>query len=224
MTVKIEIQRGSAVPLSRRHPKFLGQGMLKGMEVVLDHWFKSFGPKLENFSQTAGIFTTEYPEERLKLAEAYRNLPILLYDDETGQELCTSCLQCEKICPPQVIHITQTKDPSTGKLVLAAAEFIIEYDACMGCGLCAEVCPFDSIKMDHHYELSTADHASLTMHKADLLRPVSYYQSLAPTFWEQTKENAYKKLQNTVKRRSGLLGIAPSMVGKVQPPETKPAE
>jgi formate hydrogenlyase subunit 6/NADH:ubiquinone oxidoreductase subunit I len=187
--------------------------MLKGLRVIWRHWGRSWLKKLEKMSDTDGIFTVQYPEEQLVLPEASRNMPILLYDDETGHELCTSCFQCERICPPQVIHMTQAKDPNTGKPVPAVVEFIIEYDACMGCGLCAEVCPFDSIKMDHAFELSTHDHPSMTVHKKDLMRPVSYYQSIAPTMWEEAKSNAYKKLEGSKKRRTGNIGISPTFKG-----------
>jgi NADH-quinone oxidoreductase subunit I/electron transport complex protein RnfC len=157
----------------------------------------------------------EYPDERLKLPEAYRNMPILLYDEQTGHELCTSCFQCQRICPPQVIHMTQMKDPTTGKAVPAVAEFVIEYDACMSCGFCAEVCPFDAIKMDQVYELSTDDHASLTVHKEALNRPISYYQSIAPGMWAEVEASAYKKLQGNMKRRTGLIGVAPQLVEQI---------
>ncbi len=220
----IQFERGKVVVIDRGARKLrVGQGMLKGMAVVWHHWLKSF-QKLDNFSKTAGVFTVEYPDERIKLPEAYRNMPILLYDDETGQELCTACFQCQRVCPPQVIHINQARNPETGKAIPAAAEFIIEYDACMSCGFCAEVCPFDSIKMDHEFELSTEDHAELTMNKAQLSRPVSYYERIAPTFWAEVKASAYKKLQNSVKRRVDLIGIAPQMVEKVKAMRAAAAE
>ncbi|NJK81007.1 MAG: 4Fe-4S binding protein [Chloroflexaceae bacterium] len=209
------IERGSVVTVQRRRTRTPGAGLLKGLGVVFHHWHKSF-EKLDDYEKTAGTFTTEYPEERLPLPEAYRNMPILLYDDATGHELCTSCFQCQRICPPQVIHMTQAKDPQTGKAIPAVAEFIIEYDACMSCGFCAEVCPFDAIKMDHHFELSTADHTTLTVHKEGLLRPVSYYQAIAPTFWAEAQESAYKKLQGNIKRRPALVGIAPQVVEKIR--------
>ncbi len=210
-----QITRGRAVVVERRRPKAAGWSLLQGLGVVVDHWRKSFR-KLEDPTQIAGTFTTEYPEERLPLPEAYRNMPILLFDDATGHELCTSCFQCQRICPPQVIHMTQAKDPETGKPVPAVSEFIIEYDACMSCGFCAEVCPFDAIKMDHNFELSTADHSSLTVHKAGLLRPVSYYQSIAPTFWAEAEASAYKKLEANKKRRPASIGIAPQMIEQVK--------
>lgn len=193
-----------------------GQGLAKGMFTVLRHFAKSFTTTIDEKNDQEGMFTVEYPEERMELPEAYRNMPILLYDDATGQELCTSCFQCERICPPKVIHITQAKDPNTGKPVPAAEEFIIEYDSCMSCGYCHEICPFDAIKMDHHYELSTPDHLSLEVRKAALDRPISYYETIAPNLWAEVQANAMKKLQNNIKRRPGTIGMAPHMIGKVQ--------
>ena len=34
----------------------------------------------------------------------------------------------------------------------------------MSCGFCAEICPFDAIKMDHVYELSTDDGTRYALH------------------------------------------------------------
>nr|MCU0495280.1 4Fe-4S dicluster domain-containing protein [Chloroflexaceae bacterium] len=212
----MSIQRGKVVVVERGERRVrAGQGLLKGLGVVWKHWAGSF-KRPEKISDTSGTFTVEYPEEKRKLPEAYRNMPILLYDDANGQELCTSCFQCQRICPPQVIHMTQAKDPTTGKAVPAVAEFLIEYDACMSCGFCAEVCPFDAIKMDHEYELSTAEHPKLTVNKEGLNRPISYYQGIAPGMWDEVKESAYKKLQGNMKRRSGLIGVAPQMVERVR--------
>ena len=184
-----------------------GQGMTKGLGIVFRKFRKAlFGKPNSDRADTEGQFNVQYPEERLVLPEAYRNMPILLYDDATGHELCTSCFQCERICPPQVIHITQAKDPATGKPVPAAANFVLEYDTCMSCGYCAEVCPFDAIKMDHDFELSTGNHPELDVNYDRLLRPISYYEAIAPTMWSDVKEQAMKKLQNNIKRRPGAIG------------------
>ena len=214
--MSIQIERGQVVEVARgaQRPRLPGMAMVDSMVVVWKHWVESFR-KNRDFSDIHGTFTQEYPEEAVKLPEAYRNMPILLYDDETGHELCTSCYQCARICPPQVIHMTQAKDPVTGKAVPAVAEFIIEYDACMSCGFCAEVCPFDSIKMDHVFELSTADHPSLTVTKHDLGRPISYYVGIAPTLWAEVKDSALKKLQGSIKRRPDVIGIAPHLTEKL---------
>lgn len=208
----IEFERGQAYTVDRGTTRLrTGSGLLQGLDVVIRHFRDALTKKLDNPSQTSGVFTQQYPEEPARLPEAFRNFPILLYEDESGQELCTSCFQCERICPPQVIHMTQAHDPATGKAVPAVTEFLIEYDACMSCGLCAEVCPFDAIKMDHEFELSTDVHGGLTWNKEQLNRPVSYYEQLAPTFWAEVRDGALKKLQGTVKRRSGLIGVAPQV-------------
>lgn len=195
-------------------PRF-GQGLARGMATVMRHFAKSFTNVIDDKNEQDGMFTVEYPEVRMELPEAARNMPILLYEDSTGQELCTACFQCERICPPKVIHITQAKDPATGKPVPAAEEFVIEYDSCMSCGFCHEICPFDAIKMDHDYELSTPDHLSMDVRKAHLNRSISYYQSIAPNLWAEVQANALKKLQNNIKRRPGTIGVAPNMVGRV---------
>jgi NADH-quinone oxidoreductase subunit I len=223
----VEFARGKSYVIDRGKSKVrAGQGMLAGLDVVIKHFVGAFGKKIETANETTGVFTVQYPEERLALPEAFRNFPILLYDDATGHELCTSCFQCQRICPPQVIHMTQATDPTTGKPVPAVSEFMIEYDACMSCGLCAEVCPFDAIKMDHDYELATSDHPSMTVDKVGLNRPVSYYEAIAPSFWAEVKDGAYKKLQGNMKRRSGTIGIAPQVADKVKkaaPAAARPA-
>ncbi len=212
---EIEISRGRVIEVQRDDSRVRrGGGLLRGMAVIWKHWKESFRLN-RSYSQIHGTFTIQYPEEKPRIPEAYRNMPILLYDDETGHELCTSCFQCERICPPQVIHMTQAKDPATGKPVPAVAEFIIEYDACMSCGFCAEVCPFDAIKMDHAFELSTDDHAQLTVHKAQLNRPISYYASIAPTMWAEVRESALKKLQGNIRRRPDVIGIAPHLTERI---------
>jgi hypothetical protein len=38
-----------------------------------------------------GIFTVQYPQERLPLPERFRGFPFLVYDDETGKLRCTAC-------------------------------------------------------------------------------------------------------------------------------------
>jgi NADH-quinone oxidoreductase subunit I/electron transport complex protein RnfC len=212
----MDIQRGNVLVVDRRRGKLrAGQGLLQGMLVVWKHWAGSFH-KNENFSQIHGTFTVEYPDERLTLPQTYRNMPVLLFDAESGHELCTSCYQCQRICPPQVIHMTQARDEATGKAVPAVAEFVIEYDACMSCGFCAEVCPFDAIKMDHNFELATSEHAGLTIFKEQLNRPTSYYAGIAPDLWAEVQAGALKKLQGNIKRRPGVLGMAPQLTEKIR--------
>src|SRR3954466_13152092 len=75
-----EFSRGKAYVVDRGKPKLRsGQGMLAGLDVVIKHFVGAFGKKIENGSQTTGVFTVQYPEERLELPEAFRNFPILLF-------------------------------------------------------------------------------------------------------------------------------------------------
>jgi NADH-quinone oxidoreductase subunit I len=51
----------------------------------------------------------------------------------------------------------------------------------MNCGLCAEFCPFDAIKMDHDYELASYDRTTAHIHdKERLSKPISYWREIAP--------------------------------------------
>ena len=95
-------------------------------------------------------------------AEAARNFPFLVYDGDDWQKglRCVACLICEKECPPQCIYIvkdTVRKPDDTGKLQFQPKVFDIDTSVCMSCQICVEVCPFDAIKMDVEYELSTGD-------------------------------------------------------------------
>jgi NADH-quinone oxidoreductase subunit I len=48
----------------------------------------------------------------------------------------------------------------------------------MNCGLCAEFCPFDAIKMDHDYELASF-HRNM-YDETGLSKSASYYKSIRP--------------------------------------------
>ncbi len=176
-----------------------GKGIIKGLGVTLkrlvdtylDDW--KWGKKryhtkegiAHRMSKNArGIFTIQYPEEKVPVPEEFRFVPFLLYDtNENGEQeiRCTSCGICSKVCPSQCIWIERTKNPKTGRPVPEPAEFYIDIDLCMNCGLCAEFCPFDAIKMDHDYEIAVYDrHANNIYNKEKLLKPVSYYASIRP--------------------------------------------
>ncbi len=131
-----------------------------------------------------GIFTIQYPEEKLPVPEEFRFLPFLVYDEgENGAKdlRCTSCGICAKVCPPQCIWIVRTNDPVTGKPIPQPKEFYIDVDICMNCGLCAEYCPFDAIKMDHDYEIASYGRDGNIYDIERLSKPVSYYAGIRPT-------------------------------------------
>lgn len=139
---------------------------------------------------TDGLFTVEYPDERLPVYERFRVLPVLIYDDEDGNVRCTSCNICAKVCPPQCIWMTQAKSPK-GKVVPLPEDFFIDMDVCMNCGLCAEYCPFDAIKMDQNFELSNYErHQTHIYSLQDLLVSSEFYSRTHPEAWASAEEVA----------------------------------
>ncbi len=127
-----------------------------------------------------GIFTVQYPKEKLPLPEHFRTFPFQVVDSETGKPRCTACGICARTCPPQCIWIVRAIDPETGKPKREPAEFYIDVSVCMSCGLCAEFCTFDAIKMDHDYEV--ADYKrSFLWDLERLSRPVEYHAEIHPT-------------------------------------------
>jgi len=178
-----------------------GLGIIKGLGVTLKHFFMTYWDDLKRLvkgnryytregvayrmsSEVNGLFTIQYPEEKLIVPEEFRYTPFLVYDEKEdgGKELrCTSCGICAKVCPPQCIWIVRTMDPNTGRPIPVPAEFYIDIDICMNCGLCAEFCPFDAIKMDHNFELSVYNrHEKDIVNKETLAKPASYYASIRP--------------------------------------------
>lgn len=176
-----------------------GKGIIKGLGVTLKHFVGTFigdirfigkgsgtkeGLDRRASTEAEGIFTVQYPDEKLPVPEEFRYVPFLIYEEnENGEKVdrCTSCGICSKVCPPQCIWIVRTNDPNTGRPVPQPAEFYIDVDICMNCGFCAEYCPFDAIKMDHDFELSVYNrHEKNIYNKEKLLKPVSYYASIRP--------------------------------------------
>jgi NADH-quinone oxidoreductase subunit I len=146
-----------------------GLGVLKGLGITLKNFVGTYVddlkslPQAEAFAtrqgpeQHGGVFTVQYPEEKLTPPEIFRFIPFLVTDYDVAKEAanydlaeakaqnrCTSCGICSKVCPPQCIWIVRTNDPKTGKPIPQPAEFYIDTDICMNCGFCAEFCPFDA--------------------------------------------------------------------------------
>ena len=92
--------------------------------------------------------TVHYPAVKRERAERYRNTFALLHDS-TGDEACVGCLQCERICPSQVITVIAEKkeSPVSGKRRGYAKDFTLDLNACIFCELCVQVCPTDAIVM-----------------------------------------------------------------------------
>ncbi|MGE5250896.1 MAG: 4Fe-4S binding protein [Bacteroidota bacterium] len=194
----------------------LGKGIFKGLGVTAKRFWNTYwedilwlvrgkkryfnteGVRARAGSGTRGIFTVQYPEEKLILPEEFRYLPFLIYDEgENGSKevRCTSCGICAKVCPPQCIWIVRTNDPNTGRPIPVPSEFYIDADICMNCGYCAEYCPFDAIKMDHDFEISSYGRNVYNMEA--LLKPASYYAEIRPQ--NAAREDAARRAKEAAK-------------------------
>lgn len=96
--------------------------------------------------------TKEYPQITSAITPHFRGRLALTVNPETGDHLCISCKQCERVCPDKCIEITSQKSAETGKLELI--DFKIDHGLCMFCGLCTEVCPTTCIINTNDFELS----------------------------------------------------------------------
>ena len=199
-----------------------GSGLIKGLGVTLKHFVETYiddlrwigrgryynedALKIRQGTEARGIFTVQYPEEKLSVPEEFRYIPFLVYEenpDGTREDRCTSCGICAKVCPPQCIWIVRSNDPKTGRPKPAPAEFFIDIDICMNCGLCAEYCPFDAIKMDHVYELASYDRSSAHIfNKERLSKPASYYAEIRPkNYAREEAARAEKEALKAAKKR-----------------------
>lgn len=181
-------------------------------------------PVVDQDAKTEGLFTVEYPDERLPLRERFRVLPMLIYDDADGNVRCTSCNICAKVCPPQCIWMTHAKGPD-GNPVPMPEDFFIDMDVCMNCGYCSEYCPFDAIKMDQNFELSNYErHQTHIFSLQDLLVSSEYYARTHPEAWASAEEVAERgKVQKKKDQRlQKALAVQPRPAAAAPPPKPVP--
>jgi NADH-quinone oxidoreductase subunit I len=196
----------------------LGEGIIKGMAETARNFVGSY-------VNEDRLVTIQYPEERAAQKEAARNFPFLVYDGPDSQKglRCVACQICEKECPPKCIYIVKdaTKKPDyIGKLQFQPKVFDIDVSVCMSCQICVEVCPFDAIKMDVEYELSTQDRfGQLLLRKNDLARSNEYYRKIHPSeaaevdarlAAEKAKADAKGKADAEAKAKAAAAAKAPA--------------
>jgi NADH-quinone oxidoreductase subunit I len=185
----------------------LGEGIIQGLVETARNFFGSYVEKDR-------LTTVQYPEERLKLPEATRVFPFLLYDgsDPKAGLRCVACQICEKECPPRCIHIEKSKDKKpdfVGKPQAYPAVFDIDVAVCMSCQICVEVCPFDAIRMDTEFELSTTDRfGGLLWTKEQLSKSNEYYREIHPTEAAETDERRMKELADARAKAAAAAAAA----------------
>ncbi len=124
--------------------------------------------------------TLQYPDERWPMPERSRGVVVLLSDPDTGELNCNACLVCAKQCPVSAINITQGKKETGERYPVT---FTIDNTICCFCGICEEVCNFDSIKLTGKYEFSVYNKADLIYDKEklqELGRDVKYERKRKP--------------------------------------------
>jgi len=180
----------------------IGKGIVKGMAETARNL-------LGSYVKEDRLVTVQYPEERLPQKEAARNFPFLVYDGEDWQKglRCVACQICEKECPPKCIFIVKDavkKPDATGKLQFQPKVFDIDISVCMSCQICVEVCPFDAIKMDVEYELSTDNRfGALLLGKQHLAKSNQYYHEIHPSEAAEVDERlAAEKAKAETKARA----------------------
>jgi len=224
-----------------------GTGLLKGLGVTLKHFTDTFTDdrrkepsryedsiKLDDRRRIInqpitqeGLLTIQYPEERRLLPERFRYIPMLLWDTEVGEDRCTACGICAKVCPPQCIWIVRDSDEN-GKPITRPAEFNIDVSICMSCSFCAEFCPFDAIKMNHDYELAVYDrYPQLVYDKEELTVPLEYYAALWPTQFAEEQEHRAKQKEeelrrNEEKKRAAAAKAQAKATGAAETADAKP--
>jgi NADH-quinone oxidoreductase subunit I len=204
-----------------------------GGHFLVDLWFgpkrRGTQPTVAQDDKTEGLFTVEYPDERLPVRERFRVLPVLVYDDEDGNVRCTSCNICARVCPPQCIWMTQARGPK-GTVVPLPEDFYIDMDVCMNCGLCSEYCPFDAIKMDQNFELSNYErHQTHIYSLQDLLVSSEFYARTHPDAWNSAEEvaerNKVAKKKDARLQKALAAAPKPGASPKAAPaPAAKPAK
>lgn len=129
--------------------------------------FRALGTTLRNMFRPP--VTAEFPKVIRPRAERFRASFALLHDEQ-GDELCIGCLQCERICPAQVIALKGGKreSPVTGKKRGYADDFSLDLSACSFCELCVQVCPEDAIVMTREPEQPAFGREDLVLTKAKL--------------------------------------------------------
>ena len=114
--------------------------------------------------------TVEFPDVIRPRAERYRASFALLHEED-GDEACIGCLQCERICPSQVIAIKaggKRESPISGKKRGYADDFVLDLNACIYCELCVQVCPTDAIVMTREPEVPAYGREELVLTMAKL--------------------------------------------------------
>jgi NADH-quinone oxidoreductase subunit I len=146
------------------------KGTLKGLAVTIKTAIKK-------------PVTVQYPQEHLPLAPRYAGVPLLLWDEKTGEPACTGCQVCMRYCPTECITVSMMDNPKfkagESKRKKIVQDFQIRMERCILCQICVEVCNFNAIRMSDLHEEADHGRGDLVMTKAKLLEQGKEYMQRA---------------------------------------------
>lgn len=132
-------------------------GVRAGLYITLQHLFRK-------------KFTVQVPNQKVPIDPSFRGRISLLFEPETGADICISCLQCAKICPVECIHIVPRVGEDKKRHV---GVFDVDLNKCLFCAMCEEVCPEGCIVLDPVYDYSSYTHDDLYFTVDRLRRPAT---------------------------------------------------
>lgn len=127
--------------------------------------------------------TAQYPKQHLPIQPRYMGFPALLWDDTAGEPFCTGCMVCVRECPTQCMKAEMKDNPlfqegkSHRRKIIE--RFEINWNRCILCGICVEVCNFDAIEMSHVHELGSYARAGSRVTLQELLKYGREFQAKA---------------------------------------------
>ena len=131
-------------------------GLLKGMAITFKHLFRK-------------PVTLQYPTEKWVMPQRTRNMLRLTMNEE-GEERCTGCTLCAKVCPVNCISMVVKAKENKKRY---ADEFTIDFNTCMFCALCVEACNFDALIVTDDFENAVYNRRDLVYNKQQLTKVVT---------------------------------------------------
>ena len=148
----------------------LGIGLLKGLKTTL----KAF------FSRPVTIL---WPYEKTEVPERSQGL-IRLRVTQLDPPVfkCTGCGICAKNCPQHCITVVKKEDEKQPE------EYTVNYELCMFCRVCIDVCPFNALEQTGEHEFIGESRQDFFRTKEDLMMGTVYIEEQKEELKEEEKE------------------------------------
>jgi NADH-quinone oxidoreductase subunit I len=142
-------------------------------EAVGAVWSMVVGLKVTGKNFLLPQITVHYPRQVVTNLDTFRgHIELVPKDDDPFKPKCILCGQCENNCPSGCIQIESVTreipappapEPAPGeeakpapkpKKVKELTRFLLDYNLCSLCGLCAQNCPVDSLRFSRDVYLA----------------------------------------------------------------------